>query len=70
MDSLTESALRAIEGAVESARKGPIFDAALLEALQRYENAPWNSEGTDKSWVWRCWRLAQDHFRKAKPVKE
>ncbi len=69
-DSDLQRALEAIERAIERAPTGPILDDSLREAVKRFQDAPWNRPGTDKSWVWRCWYLARNHYRNAKSIKK
>ncbi len=65
MDPQAERARAALRRA-ERRPEGPFLDEELWAALRRYENAPWNLPGADKSWVFRCARLARDHLRRAK----
>lgn len=68
LDRSTELALRALEEAEEAVRNLPpiVLDDHYLAMIARIEAMPWNSPGTDKTWVHELHDSNVAHFAKCR----
>lgn len=68
LDRSTELALRALDEAEAAARNLPpiVLDDHYLEMIARVEAMPWNSPGTDKTWVYHLHDSDRAYFAKCR----